>query len=567
MGQSEVRARRLAAGVGCTYKLVDTCAAEFEAYTPYYYGTYESEDEVTESQQDKIVILGGGPNRIGQGIEFDYCCVHAAMALREDGYLTIMVNSNPETVSTDYDTSDRLYFEPLSREGVLNIVDREKPIGVIVQFGGQTPLRLVKQLEKAGVPIIGTSPDSIDRAEDRARFKELLETLKLKQPENGTAVSEPEAIEIAERIGYPVVVRPSYVLGGRAMEIVYSHDQLERYMRFAVEASPEHPVLIDKFLEDAIEVDVDAIADKTGRVVIAGIMEHIEEAGIHSGDSTCALPPYTLVDSQIEDIRRQTVALARELKVIGLMNIQFAIRHDVVYVLEVNPRASRPVPFVSKAIGVPMAKLAARVMAGKTLEELGFIREVWPSHVSVKEPVFPFGKFTGVDPVLGPEMRSTGEVMGIDESFGTAFFKAYEGSGQRLPQSGTVFISVKNADKRNMIMVAKQFENLGFRIVSTDGTGAVLSRNGIKVHESMKVSEGRPNVLDMINNGEIDLIIDTPSGDKAKADHHLIRKEALIRSIPTITTLAGAMAAVQGITSIMESGEKVKALQDYHPRL
>jgi len=564
IGQSELREKRQALGVGCTYKLVDTCAAEFEAYTPYYYGTYESEDEVRDSDQEKIVILGGGPNRIGQGIEFDYCCVHAAMALREDGYLTIMVNSNPETVSTDYDTSDRLYFEPLSREGVLNIVERENPKGVIVQFGGQTPLRLVKQLEKAGVPIIGTSPDSIDRAEDRKRFKELLETLNLKQPENGTATSEEEAIEIASRIGYPVVVRPSYVLGGRAMEIVYSHEQLERYMRFAVEASPEHPVLIDKFLEDAIEVDVDAIADHTGRVVIAGIMEHIEEAGIHSGDSTCALPPYTLVDSQIEEIRRQTVALARELQVIGLMNIQFAIRHDIVYVLEVNPRASRTVPFVSKAIGVPMAKLAARVMAGKTLDELGFTREIWPTHVSVKEPVFPFSKFPGVDPVLGPEMRSTGEVMGIDESFGTAFFKAYEGSGQRLPQSGTVFISVKNADKRNMIMVAKQFENLGFQIVSTDGTGAVLARNGIKVHESMKVSEGRPNVLDMIKNGEIDLIIDTPSGDAAKADHHLIRKEALLRAIPTITTLAGAMAAVQGITAINESGERVKALQDYH---
>ncbi|NUQ00179.1 MAG: carbamoyl-phosphate synthase large subunit [Armatimonadetes bacterium] len=561
--QSLLRQRRVADGVKAVFKLVDTCAAEFEAYTPYYYSTYESECEVTDNDQKKIMILGGGPNRIGQGIEFDYCCVHAAMALREDGYLTIMVNSNPETVSTDYDTSDRLYFEPLTREDVLNIVERERPDGVIVQFGGQTPLRLVKQLERAGVPIIGTSPDSIDRAEDRKRFKELLETLGLRQPENGTATSEDEAVAIAARIGYPVVVRPSYVLGGRAMEIVYTPEQLERYMRVAVDASPEHPVLIDKFLEDAIEVDVDALSDGE-QVVVAGIMEHIEEAGIHSGDSTCALPPYTLVDSQLEDIRRQTVALARELKVIGLLNIQFAIRHDIVYVLEVNPRASRTVPFVSKAIGAPIAKLAARVMAGRRLEDLGFTQEVTPDHVSVKEPVFPFNRFPGVDPVLGPEMRSTGEVMGIDYSFGSSFYKAYEASGQRLPLTGTVFISVKNADKRNMIMVAKQFENLGFRIVSTDGTGAVLRRNGIQVHELLKVSEGRPNVVDMIKNSEIDLIIDTPSGDVAKADHHLIRKEALLRNIPTITTLSGATAAVQGIAAMREGGVTVRALQDYH---
>ncbi len=561
--QSQFRRQRVADGIEAVYKLVDTCAAEFEAYTPYYYSTYETENEVRDSDRPKVMILGGGPNRIGQGIEFDYCCVHAAMALHDDGFLSIMVNSNPETVSTDYDTSDRLYFEPLTREDVLNIVEHEKPVGVIVQFGGQTPLRLVKQLEAAGVPIIGTSPDSIDRAEDRKRFKELLETLGLRQPENGTATSEDEAVTIAERIGYPVVVRPSYVLGGRAMEIVYRSEELERYMRVAVDASPEHPVLIDKFLEDAIEVDVDAVSDGE-TVVIGGIMEHIEEAGIHSGDSTCALPPYTLVDSQIEEIRRQTVALAKELGVIGLLNIQYAIRHDVVYVLEVNPRASRTVPFVSKAIGLPLAKIAARVMAGKSLEEVGFTQEIWPDHVSVKEPVFPFSRFPGVDPVLGPEMRSTGEVMGLDINFGNSFYKAYEASGQKLPLTGTVFISVKNADKRNIIMVAKQFENLGFKVVSTDGTGAVLARNGIQVHELLKVSEGRPNVLDMIKNGEIDLIIDTPSGDAAKADHHLIRKEALLRNIPTITTLAAAMAAVQGIAAVKESGIRVRALQDYH---
>ena len=561
--QSRVRALREAAGTAAVFKMVDTCAAEFEAHTPYYYSTYEDEDEARDSAKPKIVILGGGPNRIGQGIEFDYCCVHAAMALREDGYLAIMVNSNPETVSTDYDTSDHLYFEPLTREDVLNIVAREQPQGVIVQFGGQTPLKLVKQLEAAGVPIIGTSPDSIDRAEDRRRFKELLHKLDLRQPDNDTAESEEEAIAIAERIGYPVVVRPSYVLGGRAMEIVFGHEQLERYMRFAVEASPEHPVLIDKFLEDAIEVDVDAVSDGQ-RVVVAGIMEHIEEAGIHSGDSTCSLPPYTLVDSQVEEIRRQTHALARELQVIGLLNIQFAIQQDRLYVLEVNPRASRTVPFVSKAIGQPLAKIAARVMAGRSLDELGFTKEVWPEHVSVKEPVFPFRRFPGVDPVLGPEMRSTGEVMGIDESFGVSFYKAYEASGQRLPLQGTVFISVKHPDKRSIILVARQFENLGFTIVSTEGTGAVLKRNGIAVQELLKVSEGRPNVLDMLKNGKIDLIIDTPSGDRAKADHHLIRKEATMRDIPTITTLSGAMAAVQGITLVRQRGQRVQALQDYH---
>ena len=565
MRQTKVRAMRQAAGINAVYKMVDTCAAEFEAHTPYYYSTFERECEARGSDKPKVMILGGGPNRIGQGIEFDYCCVHAAMALREDGYLAIMVNSNPETVSTDYDTSDHLYFEPLTREDVLSIVEAEKPMGVIVQFGGQTPLKLVKQLERAGVPIIGTSPDQIDRAEDRKRFKELLHKLGLRQPENDTVTNEVEAIDAAQRIGYPVVVRPSYVLGGRAMEIVYSNEQLERYMRYAVEASPEHPVLIDKFLEDAIEIDVDAVSDGE-RVVVGGIMEHIEEAGIHSGDSTCSLPPYTLVHSQVDEIRRQTHALAMELNVIGLLNIQFAIQHGRLYVLEVNPRASRTVPFVSKAIGRPLAKIAARVMVGQTLEEQGFTHEIWPEYVSVKEPVFPFRRFPGVDPVLGPEMRSTGEVMGIAPTFGVAFYKAYEASGQRLPVTGTVFISVKNEDKRSICLVARQFENLGFKIVSTDGTGAILKRNGIAVEELLKVSEGRPNVLDMIKNGKIDLIIDTPSGDAAKADHHLIRKEATMRDIPTITTLAGAMAAVQGIASV-QAGVEARALQDFHSQL
>jgi carbamoyl-phosphate synthase large subunit len=509
------------------------------------------------------MILGGGPNRIGQGIEFDYCCVHAAMALKEDGYLTIMVNSNPETVSTDYDTSDHLYFEPLTREDVLNIVDREQPAGVIVQFGGQTPLNLAVSLEQAGVPIIGTTPTSIARAEDRKQFKELLEKLDLTQPANGTARSYAEALAVANEIGYPVVVRPSFVLGGRAMEIVYTPSDLERYMAQAVDASPEHPVLIDKFLEDAIEIDVDAISDGE-RCVIGGIMEHVEEAGIHSGDSTCALPPYTLARDEMEALREQTHALARELNVIGLLNIQFAIRNEVIYVLEVNPRASRTIPFVSKAIGVPLAKLAARVMVGQTLEQLGFTEEIIPEHVSVKEPVFPFIKFPGVDPVLGPEMRSTGEVMGIDQDFGGAFYKAYFASGQRLPDQGRVFISVKNSDKRSISMVAKQFEDLGFEIVATMGTGEVLRRNGIRVHNLLRVSQGRPNIIDLMKNREVDLIIDTPSGSEAKSDHHLIRKEAVLRGIPIITTLSGAMAAVQGLTTARRRESRVAALQDYY---
>jgi len=561
-----VRAWRTAAGILPTYKLVDTCAAEFEAYTPYYYSTYEEEDEVRPSSRKKVMILGGGPNRIGQGIEFDYCCVHASFALREEGYETIMVNSNPETVSTDYDTSDRLYFEPLTREDVLNIVEKEKPEGVIVQFGGQTPLNLAVPLEKAGVRILGTSPDSIDLAEDRKRFQDLIRKLGLVQPHNGTATSFEAARAAAAEIGYPVVVRPSYVLGGRAMEIVYDETALQRYIRDAVQASPERPILIDKFLEEAIEVDVDAIADGE-RVVIGGIMEHIEEAGIHSGDSACVLPPYTLTDELMEVIKKNTYALARELKVKGLMNIQFAIRNDVVYVLEVNPRASRTVPFVSKATGIPLAKLAAKVMVGRTLSELGFTREVEFAHVAVKESVFPFNRFPGVDTVLGPEMKSTGEVMGIDSTYGIAFGKAQIAAGQKLPQKGKVFISVKNRDKRSIIFIAKKLWELGFRIVATRGTAKALIQNGIPVDSIFKVLEGRPNVVDLIKNREIALIINTPSGRKPKQDQISIRAEAVAHSIPLITTISGAAASVNGIDALMKEELQVQTLQEYHRRI
>jgi carbamoyl-phosphate synthase large subunit len=498
LGSDEMTVRKWRQEIGVlpTYKLVDTCAAEFEAYTPYYYSTYESEDEVRPTNKKKVMILGGGPNRIGQGIEFDYCCVHACFALREEGYETIMVNSNPETVSTDYDTSDRLYFEPLTREDVLNIVQKEKPEGVIVQFGGQTPLNLAVPLEKAGVRILGTTPDSIDRAEDRERFKDLIQKLGLVQPQNGTASSFEEARAVAKEVGYPVIVRPSYVLGGRAMEIVYDEETLERYIRDAVKASPEHPILIDKFLEEAIEVDVDAISDGE-RVVIGGIMEHIEEAGIHSGDSACVLPPYTLSDNLLEVIKENTYALGRELKVKGLMNIQYAVRNDVVYILEVNPRASRTIPFVSKATGVALAKLAAKVMVGRTLEELDFTREVEVEHVSVKESVFPFNRFPGVDTILGPEMKSTGEVMGIDHAFGIAFAKAQLAAGQLLPTKGKVFISVKNRDKRPIIFIAKKLSDFGFQIVATRGTAKALTQNGISVGLVNKVQEGRPNIVDL----------------------------------------------------------------------
>ena len=562
--EMDIRRYRKEQGIEAVFKLVDTCAAEFEAYTPYYYSTYEEEDESRISTRPKIMILGGGPNRIGQGIEFDYCCVHAALALKEDGYETIMVNSNPETVSTDYDTSDKLYFEPLTLEDVLDICDREGPSGVIVQFGGQTPLNLALSLKEAGVPIIGTSPESIDRAEDREKFKTLLKKLGLHQAPNGTATSVEEAKQIAREIGYPLVVRPSYVLGGRAMEIVYDEDDLDSFMAMAVEASPDHPVLIDKFLEDAIEIDVDAVADGTS-CVVAGIMEHIEEAGIHSGDSACAIPPFSLSDKQIEELKAQTYALAAELGVVGLINIQYAIKGDTIYVLEVNPRASRTVPFVSKATGVPWAKVAARVMAGKTLSQLGITKEVEIKHTAVKESVFPFNRFPEVDTILGPEMKSTGEVMGIDLDFGRAFAKSQIAAGQNLPLKGTVFISVKDRDKRAIIMIARGLAELGFQIVATQGTEKVLERNGVPARHVFKVREGRPNVVDLLKNGEIQLVINTPSGKKPKADEVAIRTAAVQYNIPIVTTISGARATVEGIEALIKGDIHVKSLQEYHP--
>jgi carbamoyl-phosphate synthase large subunit len=561
--EGEVRHYRKGHGIEAVFKLVDTCAAEFEAYTPYYYSTYEEEDESRGGKRPKIMILGGGPNRIGQGIEFDYCCVHAAMALKEDGYETIMVNSNPETVSTDYDTSDKLYFEPLTLEDVLNICDRERPEGVIVQFGGQTPLNLAIALQKAGVPIIGTSPDNIDQAEDRKRFQAVLHKLGLRQPPNGTAFSIEEAVRVAHGIGYPAVVRPSYVLGGRAMEIVYDDQDLEAFMEKAVAASPEHPILIDKFLEDAIEIDVDAVADGA-RCVVAGIMEHIEEAGVHSGDSACAIPPLSLSDKQINELKSQTYALAAELGVVGLLNIQYAIRGDDIYVLEVNPRASRTVPFVSKATGVPWAKVAARVMAGKTLADLGITKEVEITHTAVKESVFPFNRFPGVDCLLGPEMRSTGEVMGIDRDFGRAYAKSQIAAGQNLPQEGTVFVSVKDRDKRAIIMIARGLMDMGFQIVATEGTSKVLERNGVPARHVFKVGEGRPSVVDLIKNGEIQLVINTPSGKRPKVDEVAIRTAALQYNIPIVTTIPGAWATVEGIAALIKGEIGVRPLQEYH---
>ncbi len=561
--EDEIRKLRKELGIEATFKLVDTCAAEFEACTPYYYSTYEEEDEIRPSKKRKIMILGGGPNRIGQGIEFDYCCVHASFALKEIGYETIMVNSNPETVSTDYDTSDKLYFEPLTKEDVLNIVDKEKPGGVIVQFGGQTPLNLAVSLEIAGVKIIGTTPESIDRAEDREKFKQLLHKLKITQPPNGTAIDFASAKKVATKIGYPVVVRPSYVLGGRAMEIVYDHEHLKYYMEHAVSASPELPVLIDKFLEDAIEVDVDMVSDgKT--FVIGGIMEHIEEAGIHSGDSAMSLPTFSLSDETIEEIRRITYLMAKDLKVIGLMNVQYAIKDDVVYCLEVNPRASRTIPFVSKAIGVPLAKIAAKVMAGKSLKELGFTKEIIPSHISVKESVFPFSRFAGVDIILGPEMKSTGEVMGIDTDFGRAFAKSQLAAGQNLPLKGNIFISVKNKDKRSIVFIAKKLFDLKFNIFATEGTAKVMEKNGIKVKALKKIAEGKPNILDLIKEGKIDLIINTPSGKTPRADEVKIRSLAVSRGVPCVTTISGAQASVNGIEALMKEGLEVKSLQEYH---
>jgi len=561
----EVRAYRKELGITPVVKLVDTCAAEFEAFTPYFYLTYEEEDEFRASEKPNIIILGSGPNRIGQGIEFDYCCVHAAFTLKDDGFETIMVNSNPETVSTDYDTSDKLYFEPLTLEDVLNICDKEDPYGVIVQFGGQTPLNLAKGLQDAGVPILGTSPESIDLAEDRKRFQDLLHRLGLRQPENDTATSVDEALTAARRIGYPVLVRPSYVLGGRAMQIVYNDEALMHYMETAVEASPEKPVLIDKFLEDAIEIDVDAIADGE-RCVIGGIMEHIEEAGIHSGDSACVLPAFSLADSELEEIKRHTRALAMELQVKGLLNVQYAIKNEDLYVLEVNPRASRTVPYVSKAIGVPLAKLAARVMAGKTLVELGFTEEIEPEHMSVKCPVFPFSKFSGVDTLLGPEMKSTGEVMGIDPEFGASFAKAYIAAGHDLPHRGTVFLSVRNRDKRDIIFIARRLRELGYHLVATEGTARVLRKSGVEAEVIQRVGDahGR-NAIDLIRDGRIQLIINTPTAGQApREDQIAIRAEAVLYRVPVITTMAGAMVAVLGLEAIRSGGLNVKSLQEYH---
>ncbi|GAB4304142.1 MAG: carbamoyl-phosphate synthase large subunit [Desulfuromonadia bacterium] len=563
--EGEVRRRRHAKGVRPVYKRVDTCAAEFVAHTPYLYSTYEEECEADPTDRKKIMILGGGPNRIGQGIEFDYCCVHGVFALAEDGYETIMVNCNPETVSTDYDTSDRLYFEPLTLEDVLEIVHLEKPDGVIVQFGGQTPLKLSVPLEREGVPIIGTSPDAIDRAEDRERFQEMLHILSLRQPENGTARSVDEALEVVRRIGYPVVVRPSYVLGGRAMEIVYNDGNLVRYMTHAVIASPEHPILIDKFLDRAIEVDVDALCDRN-RVIIGGVMEHIEEAGIHSGDSSCSLPPYSLDPSIVDEIVRQTRIMALELGVQGLMNVQFAIKDRTVYVLEVNPRASRTVPFVSKATGRPLAKVAARVMTGRSLDSLGIVDEIVPQHFSVKESVFPFAKFPGVDTILGPEMKSTGEVMGIDHSFPAAFAKAQSAAGAPLPREGTVFISVHDGDKKHIVEGARKLYNTGFRLLATRGTASVLSLHGIPVEVVNKVKEGRPHVVDSIKNQEIAMVINTTLGAQSVADSFSIRREALMHRVTYFTTVAGANAAINAIMKIREGDLEVRTLQEYHRR-
>jgi carbamoyl-phosphate synthase large subunit len=570
--EDEIRALRKKLNLVPSYRLVDTCAAEFEAYTPYYYSTYDrGDDEVKKSPKKKVMILGGGPNRIGQGIEFDYCCVHAAFALKEDGFETIMVNSNPETVSTDYDTSDQLFFEPLTLEDVLHIYEREQCWGAIAQFGGQTPLNLALGLQKNGVNIIGTSPQSIEIAEDRKFFAAMLDKLKIPQPPNGVATNEAEALEVAKKLGYPILVRPSFVLGGRAMQIVYADAELQLYMRFAVEASPERPVLVDKFLEDATEVDVDCIADvghfdgpAKGHIVIGGILEHIEFAGVHSGDAAMVLPPHSLSKKVIETIRDYTHAMARELRVIGLMNVQYAVKDGKVYCLEVNPRASRTVPFVSKAIGVPLAKLAARVMAGKTLKELGFTKEIRPKYWAVKESVFPFNRFHGQDILLSPEMRSTGEVMGLDADLGIAYAKSQMAAGASLPLSGKIFISVSDAHKKQVAAVAKQFADLGFEIVATAGTAAVLEKAGLKVQRTLKLLEGRPNVIDFLKNKEIQFVINTPSGAVPREDEVKIRTTAIYTGTPIMTTLSGAKAAALGIAALKQRGYGVKTLQEYH---
>ena len=561
--QNGIRVLRKSENVIPTYRLVDTCAAEFEAYTPYYYSTYGDENERRDSNKRKVMILGGGPNRIGQGIEFDYCCVHAAFALRELGFETIMVNSNPETVSTDYDTSDKLYFEPLTLEDVLNIYDQEKPEGVFVQFGGQTPLNLASGLKAAGVPILGTQPESIETAEDRQLFAAMLDKLGLRQTPNGSAVSTKEAVAIAQKIGYPVLVRPSFVLGGRAMELVYTEPDLRRYMASAIEVTPDRPVLIDRFLEDAIEVDVDCISDGE-TTVIGAIMEHIEEAGIHSGDSACVIPTFSLSQNVLDEISTATKSMARELNVRGLMNVQFAVKGNDVYVLEVNPRASRTVPFVSKAIGVPLAKLAAKVMTGESLRELGFTKEIVPKHFSVKEAVFPFLRYEGLDISLGPEMKSTGEVMGMDIDLGLAYAKSQMAAPPPLPKTGKVFISVKDTDKEAVIPVAREFVKLGFEIISTSGTAEALTRSKIKITKVFKVNEGRPNVLDRIKNGDINFIINTPSGKIPREHEVVIRNAALAAKIPIMTTVRAALASANGIRSLQKRKVQVRSLQEYH---
>ena len=581
--EDEVRAYRKELGIIPVYKLVDTCAAEFEAFTPYYYSTYEEgESEITPTDKSKVMILGGGPNRIGQGIEFDYCCCHAAFSLSAAGYETIMVNSNPETVSTDYDTSDRLYFEPLTKEDVLNIIEAENPAGIIVQFGGQTPLKLAiplqtyldnrgmgewgngEQNQSSITKIWGTSPDSIDAAEDRERFEQILRELDIKQPPNGLARSYEESLKIANRISYPVVVRPSYVLGGRAMQIVYSDADLKHYMTYAVQVEPDHPILIDQFLENAIEVDVDALCDHSGKVVIGGIMEHIEQAGIHSGDSACSIPYNSLPESAIAIIRDWTEKLAKALKVVGLMNIQYAVQGEQVFIIEANPRASRTVPFVSKATGVPLAKIASLVMSGKSLESLGVTKEIIPKHIAVKEAVLPFNKFPSTDTLLGPEMRSTGEVMGIDTDFGKAFAKAEIGAGVDLALTGTVFVSMNERDKSAIVPVVQDFIDLGFKIIATSGTQKSLQENGIKdVELILKLHEGRPHVVDSIKNSQIQLIINTPTGEESQTDAQLIRRMALDYRLPIITTISGAKATVAAIRSLQSEPLEVKALQEY----